>query len=70
MRLYLVYRIDPFLTITELYKVSTMTLLQMCVVSRREAVSMVKYVKEADERAFVIVADAREVLGEGFSTGD
>ena len=42
----------------------------MCVVSRREAVSMVKYVKEADERAFVIVADAREVLGEGFSTGD
>ena len=42
----------------------------MCVVSRREAVSMVKYVKEADERAFVIVADAREVLGEGFSIGD
>lgn len=31
LRLYLVYRIDPFLTITELYKVSTMTLLQMCV---------------------------------------
>ena len=42
----------------------------MCVVSRREAVSMVKYVKDADEQAFVIVADAREVLGEGFSTGD
>ena len=42
----------------------------MCVVSRREAVSMVKYVKEADERAFVIVADAREVLGEGFSIGN
>ncbi len=39
----------------------------MCVVSRREAVSMVKYVKEIDERAFVIVADAREVMGEGFS---
>ena len=29
--LYLLYRIDPFVTITELYKVSTMTLLQMCV---------------------------------------
>lgn len=39
----------------------------MCVVSRREAVSMVKYVKEADNRAFVIVADAREVMGEGFT---
>ena len=31
LQLYLVYRIDPFLTIIELYKVSTMTLLQMCV---------------------------------------
>lgn len=42
----------------------------MCVVSRREAVSMVKYVKEADERAFVIVADAREVMGEGFGESE
>lgn len=42
----------------------------MCVVSRREAVSMVKYVKEADNRAFVIVADAREVMGEGFTMED
>lgn len=42
----------------------------MCVVSRKEAVSMVKYVKEADERAFVIIADAREVMGEGFGEGD
>lgn len=42
----------------------------MCVVSRREAVSMVKYVKEADERAFVIIADAREVMGEGFGEGE
>lgn len=42
----------------------------MCVVSRREAVSMVKYIKEVDARAFVIVADAREVLGEGFSIED
>lgn len=39
----------------------------MCVVSRREAVTMVKYVKEADEHAFVVVADAREVMGEGFN---
>lgn len=42
----------------------------MCVVSRREAVSMVKHVKEVDTHAFVIVADAREVLGEGFSVGE
>lgn len=39
----------------------------MCVVSRREAVSMARYVREADAHAFVIVADAREVLGEGFT---
>lgn len=42
----------------------------MCVVSRREAVSMVKYIKEADEKAFVIIADAREVMGEGFGDGE
>ena len=42
----------------------------MCVVSRREAVSMVKYIKEADERAFVIIADAREVMGEGFGENE
>lgn len=39
----------------------------MCVVSRREAVSMVKYVKEIDEKAFIIISDAREVMGEGFN---
>lgn len=38
----------------------------MCVVSRREAVSMVKYVKEIDDKAFIIISDAREVMGEGF----
>lgn len=38
----------------------------MCVISRREAVDLVKLIKEADERAFVIIADAREVMGEGF----
>lgn len=42
----------------------------MCVVSRREAVSMVKYIKEADARAFVIISDAREVMGEGFESGE
>lgn len=38
----------------------------MCAVSRKEAVSVVKYVKETDPRSFVIINDAREVLGEGF----
>ena len=42
----------------------------MCVVSRREAVSVVKYIREADERAFVIIADAREVMGEGFGENE
>ena len=42
----------------------------MCVVSRKEAVFMVKYIKEVDNRAFVIVADAREVLGEGFGMSE
>ncbi len=38
----------------------------MCAVSRKEAVSVVNLVKSVDERAFVIVTDAREVMGEGF----
>lgn len=38
----------------------------MCAVSRKEAVSVVKYVKETDPRSFIIINDAREVLGEGF----
>ena len=38
----------------------------MCVISRREAVALVKLIKEVDERDFVIIADAREVMGEGF----
>lgn len=40
----------------------------MCAVSRKEAVAVVKYVKETDENAFVIITDAREVLGEGFGS--
>lgn len=42
----------------------------MCVVSRREAVSLIKLVKELDDRAFVIISDAREVMGEGFDEGN
>lgn len=38
----------------------------MCAVSRKEAVLVVKYVKETDPRSFIIINDAREVLGEGF----
>ncbi len=38
----------------------------MCVVSKKEIVKLIDIVKTADERAFVIVTDAKEVLGEGF----
>ena len=38
----------------------------MCVMSRREAVILTRLVKEMDEKAFVIISDAREVMGEGF----
>lgn len=38
----------------------------MCVVSKKEIVKLIEIVKTADERAFVIVTDAKEVLGEGF----
>lgn len=37
-----------------------------CVVSRKEMVRLKDIVHEVDENAFVIVTDAREVLGEGF----
>ncbi len=37
-----------------------------CVVSRKEMVHVKDIVHEVDEKAFVIVSDAREVLGEGF----
>lgn len=39
----------------------------LCVVSKREIVRLKEIVKDYDEKAFVIVADVREVLGEGFS---
>lgn len=39
----------------------------VCVVSKKEVVKLIDIVKEADEKAFVIVSDAKEVLGEGFA---
>lgn len=37
-----------------------------CVVSKREIITVEEIVTEIDPRAFVIVSDVREVLGEGF----
>lgn len=37
-----------------------------CVVSKKEIVGLKEVVYEADPQAFVVVSDAREVLGEGF----
>lgn len=37
-----------------------------CVVSKKEIVELKEIVKRVDKSAFVIVTDAREVLGEGF----
>lgn len=37
-----------------------------CVVSQKEIVTLKEIVTEVDRNAFVIVSDAREVLGEGF----
>lgn len=41
----------------------------MCVVSKKEVVRLIEIVRMVDEHAFVIVSDAKEVLGEGFVTG-
>ena len=38
----------------------------MCVVSKKEAVSLKDIVKSADKEAFLILSEAKEVLGEGF----
>lgn len=38
----------------------------MCVVSTKEIVTLKTLVSEIDKKAFVIVSDVREVLGEGF----
>lgn len=37
-----------------------------CIVSRKESVLLKELVEELDNRAFVIVSDVREVMGEGF----
>jgi len=42
----------------------------MCVVSKREIVRLKDIVSAVDAKAFVIVADVREVLGEGFREFD
>ncbi|MCT4542489.1 MAG: YitT family protein [Vallitalea sp.] len=38
----------------------------LCVVSKKEIVKLKEIVREIDKSAFVIVADVKEVLGEGF----
>lgn len=38
----------------------------LCVVSKRQVVKLKELVRDIDKNAFVIVADVREVLGEGF----
>jgi len=43
--------------------------LLLCVVPAKEIVSLKQLVYSIDERAFVIVTDVREVLGEGFKPG-
>lgn len=36
------------------------------VLNRKEFIKLKKYIKDVDSRAFIIISDAREVLGEGF----
>ncbi len=38
----------------------------MCVVPKKQIIKLIEIVKNADKNAFVIVLDAKEVLGEGF----
>ena len=38
----------------------------MCVASRSEIVKIIQIVKKIDKRAFVIVSNVREVIGNGF----
>jgi uncharacterized membrane-anchored protein YitT (DUF2179 family) len=38
----------------------------LCVVSKKEIIKLKELVREIDKKAFVIVADVKEVLGEGF----
>jgi len=41
-----------------------------CVIHRGQLPSIKKIVKEEDEKAFIVLADIREVFGEGFKTYD
>lgn len=41
----------------------------MCAVSKKEVVRLIQIIRTVDEKAFVIVSDAKEVLGEGFILG-
>ena len=43
--------------------------LLLCVVPAKEIVNLKQFVYSVDQRAFVIVTDVREVLGEGFKAG-
>ncbi len=42
----------------------------MCAVRKNEVIRLRKTVKKADENAFIILTDAREVLGNGFEIED
>ncbi len=42
------------------------TVMLLCVVSPKELPQLVHFVRDIDESAFVIISDAKEVLGEGF----
>ncbi len=38
----------------------------MCIMSKKECIKAIRIVNRIDEKAFVVITDAREVLGEGF----
>ena len=42
----------------------------LCVMSPKEAPALIKTIKNTDPAAFIIITDAREVLGEGFKYSD
>lgn len=38
----------------------------MCVTTRNEVATIRRIVKQADDKAFIIISNAREVFGQGF----
>jgi len=48
-----------------MYRAEDFTML-MCVASRNEVIKIMKIVKRIDNQAFVVVSNAREVIGKGF----